>query len=79
MNRKKQPNSQNPTVALKDTNLISMVSLLACSSMVSVLFVSSYVIYLTRNVLTPATTSTIPSKAIQEPGNESNSFLPNFG
>ncbi|GJD17028.1 HtrA2 peptidase [Rivularia sp. IAM M-261] len=78
MNRKKQPNSQNPTVALKDTNLISMVSLLACSSMVSVVFVSSYVIYLTRNVLTPATTSTIPSKAIQEPGNESNSFLPNF-
>jgi hypothetical protein len=64
MNRKKQSNSQNSTVAIKDTNLISMVSLLACASMVSVVFFSSYARYLTRNVLPLATTSTIPPKAI---------------
>ncbi|RUT00667.1 serine protease [Dulcicalothrix desertica PCC 7102] len=79
MNRKKPSNSQNSTVAIKDTNLISMVSLLACASMVSAVFFSSYARYLTRNVLSPATTSTIPAKAIQEPVNKSNSFvLPNF-
>lgn len=80
MNREKQSNSQNSTVAIKDTTLISMVSLLACVSMVSVVFFSSYARYLTRNIPAPATTRTIPPKAIQEPKNKSNSFvLPNFG
>ncbi|MBW4511512.1 MAG: beta-lactamase family protein [Scytonematopsis contorta HA4267-MV1] len=49
MNREKQSTSQNTTTAIKDTNLISMVSLLACASMVSVVFLSSYARYLTRN------------------------------
>ncbi|BAZ09022.1 periplasmic serine proteinase [Calothrix sp. NIES-4071] len=75
MNPPKQSNSQNSTVVVKDINLISKLSLLACFSVVLIGFFSSYARYLSRNIPTPVTTSPIPSKVIQEPENQSNRLL----